>query len=1327
MRPVVFLASILLLCTSAASTCAATASEPYVPEQLKPWVDWVLHAHPDHACPREHANGSITDCQWTRSLDVDVSSSELTFVLQTTLFAAADVILPGDERFWPQNVNASGRDLVVTRTAGSPAVRLAAGSYTISGRITWLQRPEGIELPRQFGLLAFSLDDERIMYPTVNNGFLLFGERQAPEAVRETDSLEIDVYRLLIDENPMLMRVVLELRVGGRSRPEKMGRLLPGNFSVIQFDSKLPARLDADGNLNIQVEAGEFTVEVLARATDQPADFRMLRATDNWPEQEIWAFDPRRNLRLADLSGAPGVDLKQVQAPFEGDLLGFLLNPASTLSIRTGQRGDPTPVPNEFALQRDLWLNFDGAGLIVRDQLDATITQATRLSATYPLGRISVNDENELITRISTGEPGIELQNGHYRIESVSALETTDNLSATGWNVDAQTLQATLHLPPGWRLLWAGGVDAAPGSWIARWTLWDIFLITLTLVLSRRFFTRGFAMLLGLTLLIAYQEAPGIGIAWLVVIGLITLLRTIDHPRLSRILQGTLALTLLTTALLAVSFAIDHARQSLHPQLEKTNHQNPVFAYDVATTDLPSTMALKSRSAQGALEEVIVTAAANRRAPLPEGVQVQTGPGLPDWRWNTETLHWFGPVSRTQVMQLALLPPPPVRVLHALMAALVLFVTAALGYTHYVKRSTWHPPRWLSSLMPLALFSVLMSFQDVHAADIDRQLLEDLEKRLLEPPACLPACASVERVTIDVDDQNLNVSLRIHTGALLSVPLPGGLNSWMPVSVLEKGNHVRLARDTSGRLKAVFDAGIHDVVMQGPVQNLNHLELDFPLRPGTVSLKRDPAWQVAGLVDGRLPGGSLILDRLVQSVDTDTATLQQPPATPYVRLIRTVDFGFEWRVETQVQRIAPANGAMTVSIPLLPGESVLDSAMIVDNGIATVTFEHNTGTVGWTSTLPQTQSLDLTAGDLSERTEVWALRPGNLWHLSYTGVVPSKAPGSAGPVFHPYTGETLSVSVERTQPIAGPTVTVESVSLTLNPGERASTAELDIALRASEGGNYPVRLPEGAVVSGVWVNGVEQPIPLNDGTVTLPLIPGETSYQLNWRNEVAGGALFTSPDIDLASPANNINITTEFPRDRWVLLLGGPKLGPAMLFWGVLIVVILIGVALSRIPQLPLTIIDAVLLALGLTLCNLPTTLLVAAWFGLLLARERWVNATAKRWLKNSIQFLTAAISILAVFALVASVPLALLGSPEMQITGYGSSSYTYRWFSDHAGTTLPGVWVFSLPLWIYRGAMLLWSLWLVFALLRWMKWAWQRWSQPVGWFVKSVVTEEPG
>ncbi len=70
-----------------------------------------------------------------------------------------------------------------------------------------------------------------------------------------------------------------------------------------------------------------------------------------------------------------------------------------------------------------------------------------------------------------------------------------------------------------------------------------------------------------------------------------------------------------------------------------------------------------------------------------------------------------------------------------------------------------------------------------------------------------------------------------------------------------------------------------------------------------------------------------------------------------------------------------------------------------------------------------------------------------------------------------------------------------------------------------------------------------------------------------------------------------------------------------------------------------------------------------------------------------------------------------------MQIEGNASNAYFYRWYSDFTEGEMPVAWVLSLPLWVYRGAMLLWSLWLAFALVRWARWTWHAWSDPEYWF----------
>lgn len=71
---------------------------------------------------------------------------------------------------------------------------------------------------------------------------------------------------------------------------------------------------------------------------------------------------------------------------------------------------------------------------------------------------------------------------------------------------------------------------------------------------------------------------------------------------------------------------------------------------------------------------------------------------------------------------------------------------------------------------------------------------------------------------------------------------------------------------------------------------------------------------------------------------------------------------------------------------------------------------------------------------------------------------------------------------------------------------------------------------------------------------------------------------------------------------------------------------------------------------------------------------------------------------------------------PDMHIAGNGSDASLLRWYEDRTTGTLPSVWVFSLSLWFYRIAMLLWALWISFALLRWLRWGWECFSHHELW-----------
>ena len=56
------------------------------------------------------------------------------------------------------------------------------------------------------------------------------------------------------------------------------------------------------------------------------------------------------------------------------------------------------------------------------------------------------------------------------------------------------------------------------------------------------------------------------------------------------------------------------------------------------------------------------------------------------------------------------------------------------------------------------------------------------------------------------------------------------------------------------------------------------------------------------------------------------------------------------------------------------------------------------------------------------------------------------------------------------------------------------------------------------------------------------------------------------------------------------------------------------------------------------------------------------------------------------------------------------------RWFADQSSDALPAAGVLSVPMWLYRAAMLAWALWLANAVLGWLRWGLRAWMDGGYW-----------
>jgi hypothetical protein len=191
--------------------------------------------------------------------------------------------------------------------------------------------------------------------------------------------------------------------------------------------------------------------------------------------------------------------------------------------------------------------------------------------------------------------------------------------------------------------------------------------------------------------------------------------------------------------------------------------------------------------------------------------------------------------------------------------------------------------------------------------------------------------------------------------------------------------------------------------------------------------------------------------------------------------------------------------------------------------------------------------------------------------------------GCAGPEWRPWPGERVELAISRPEGIAGHSLTVVRSQLTVSPGLRSTEASLDLALRSSRGGQHTIVLPKGAELTAMTIDGQAQPIRQEDRRVTLPLHPGAQRVLLMWREPRGISLLFSTPAVDLKTPSANALTVVEVPRGRWLLLAGGPRLGLAILFWSVLLVILLVVWGLGRVRLTPLTARHWVLLGVGLS------------------------------------------------------------------------------------------------------------------------------------------------
>jgi hypothetical protein len=163
---------------------------------------------------------------------------------------------------------------------------------------------------------------------------------------------------------------------------------------------------------------------------------------------------------------------------------------------------------------------------------------------------------------------------------------------------------------------------------------------------------------------------------------------------------------------------------------------------------------------------------------------------------------------------------------------------------------------------------------------------------------------------------------------------------------------------------------------------------------------------------------------------------------------------------------------------------------------------------------------------------------------------------------------------------------------------------------------------------------------------------------------------------------------------------------------------------LARLPQSKLRLHEWLLLGLGLTQVPVAVALLVVSWFFVMGSRAKWKRE--RRAIFNLGQLALVGATLVFLGSLSGAVYGGLVGAPDMQVEGSGSYNGHLVWYVDRGGPLSTSSFVFSTSLWLYRGLMLGWSLWLAKSVLTWVKWAFELVTSGGFWEPKLIRAPGP-
>ena len=1360
---------LVLVCVLQCVYCEHASSQlAQIPPALEPWQNWVNASVKHRDCPKVFNDHGTAVCFWPSQLVLEAKADGAQWSQQVSVYEKSWVPLPGDLSMWPTDVRVDGRQEVVIGRDGRPCVELSSGAHQIEGGFRWAQMPQRIRIPAETGVLSLSvLGEARPLTSWGGDGEIWL--RRVQSAPADVDRLGVQVYRVIEDGIPVWLRTEVELTVSGKSREEELGWILPEGWRIANISSSLPVAIDDVGRIKTQVRAGKWSIEISAFSTADPKQIQYASGVQPVRDLELIGLRQDPSFRVSLIEGLAAVDVSQTTFPerWRGVPV-YQWDTSTALSFREKQRGMGEKGQEGLKIAREIWLDDSGNAFTYEDKLTGHMQQIWRLNASpgMELGSVRINGENQLITKSPDGQAsGVELRNRNLDLTAIGRSSLDGSISATGWQADTDALSVVFTLPPGWRAIAIFGADRVVGDWMTAWSLLDLFLLMIFSLAVFRLYGWFPGLIALLAFGLSYHEYGSPRWTWFCLLVPLALAKVVRSE------MGLVWLTRIRfiAALLLMSFLIPfvaHQCQSvIYPQLEVSGVTYGYRDFLAWMGDAPNAVPAPSGAyrsmAKGSVSKQVQRgkqlkgimqqqSASSANLLFDPKSKIQTGPARPTWSWNRVVCTWNGPVTAQDEIKPVLLSLGQNRILTVvrivLMSLLALFfLTSGKGFRWQVNR------RALGAVAALFLFVGLSGQADAQqppgidlsanqafepqnrvnpASEIgsalgnapqfdlfpSQALLDELRQRLNEVPSAFPHAAELAAVNLELGSGILKMDLTFHVAHRVAVPIPGRFPDWSPMSVTFSDGRPAVTVRKDDYLWVLLPEGIHQLSVQGAMPDQSDWEWGYLLKPKFVNVVA-PGWSISGLRADGVPSDQLLFAK-EQPVDEETAEYDQVRTDPIVLVDRQLEIGLVSRVKTTVTRLGDGNKSIALPIPLLEGEAVLTPNREVADGNILMRLGSQGGRFEWISELQHQQVIQLTAAKSNQFVERWSLATSPIWNVAIDGLQPIFESGSDQliPVWRPWGGESVSLRLNRPIGINGDNLTITGVKHAVSVGVRQRVTDLQIDLDCSLSTDFTMELAAEAEVSSIKMNGTEVPQQRDGNKLLIPVSPGQHQLNISWTvsqlltHQIAGE--FVGVPVD----ASNVTSTIQMPDNRWVLWAAGPLRGPAVRFWTVLVVAVVLAFVLAIVPASPLRRFEWALLMIGLTQVNLFAGMFVVGWLFALEYRGKHDGSHLSWWRFNFHQLSLVLLTLVALTVLVFVVAAGLLGYPDMFILGNGSSRTFLHWFTPRAGTSLPVPSVISVSVWGYRVLMLCWALWLASALLRWLARGWGHFTSGGAW-----------